>query len=336
MSRHKQIPYWLLTACILVFIMVLIGGITRLTHSGLSIVDWKPIHGVIPPLSDAEWQEEFAHYQQYPEYRLLNRHMTVTEFKDIFFWEYLHRLIGRLIGLVFIIPYCFFKYRKLIPHGMDRNLIIMFLLGAGQGFMGWYMVISGLVDKPFVSHYRLAAHLLLAFIIIGYIYWTYLTYYSRRETVAISRLLRSAIFLLPVVTLVQILYGAFTAGLKAGFSWNTYPLMNGAIIPEGLWLQDPWWLNLLQSEMTIQFIHRSLAIVLVILVVIIYQGLRRETRTRPQSLARQAILAIVLLQFTLGIITLLTAVQLAVALLHQLGAVLLFCSSLYLLFQFRE
>ncbi len=336
MPANKYIPYWLLTACILVFIMVFIGGITRLTHSGLSIVEWKPVHGVVPPLSEQEWVEEFDHYKEYPEYRLLNQHMTLPDFKRIFFWEYLHRLIGRLIGLFFIIPYFIFKSKKMIPRGMDKNLMIMVALGAAQGFMGWYMVKSGLVDKPFVSHYRLAAHLLLAFIIIGYIYWTYLSFYSQRETIKTTQKLRLAIISLPLVILLQIAYGAFTAGLKAGLSCNTYPLMNGALIPDGLWLQQPWWLNMLQSELTVQFIHRSLAALVVIQVAGIFWSLGKIALTRSQSLARNVILAAVLTQFALGIITLLTAVQLTVALLHQVGAVLLFCASLFLYFQFSH
>ena len=177
---NKYIKSWLITACILILTMVVIGGITRLTHSGLSMVNWKPLSGIIPPMSEKEWQVEFEHYQQYPEYKLINKGMSVGEFKSIFFWEYFHRIIGRLLGLFFIIPFFFFHFKKMIPPGLYKNLFVMFGLGFMQGLMGWYMVKSGLMDNPNVSHYRLAAHFLLAVWIVGYIFWTYISFNTDR------------------------------------------------------------------------------------------------------------------------------------------------------------
>ena len=333
---NKYINIWLFSACILIITMVVIGGITRLTHSGLSMVQWKPVSGRIPPLNETDWQVEFDHYKQYPEYKLINNKMTLDEFKSIFFWEYIHRMIGRFLGLLFVIPFCIFYYKKMIPDKLYPNLFIMFGLGFLQGLMGWYMVKSGLADNPHVSHYRLAAHFLLAVALVGYIFWTILDFnYKKIKFPVNSGLLKYSI-IISVIIVLQMIYGAFTAGLKAGFAWNTFPLMNGLWIPDGLFSLNPVWKNLVENNMTVQFIHRYVGI----LILTIVSGLLLKVRKQPENyhikkpVTRLAI--IVWIQVILGISTLLMFTPVWMAVVHQVLAVLLFLSSLHLIWTLKQ
>ncbi len=332
MKRSLFVKIWLLSACILILTMVVIGGVTRLTNSGLSMVHWEPVKGVIPPLNHADWVDEFSHYKQYPEFQKLNYQMSLSEFKSIFFWEYFHRLIGRFIGIYFLIPFTIFFYKKMLPQGITKNLLIMFILGGLQGFMGWYMVKSGLVDIPYVSHYRLAIHLFLAIFLVAYIFWTYLQYYaaSPKSLLVMTRLEFQAIRILPVIIMVQIFWGAFTAGLHAGLGWNTFPLMDGQWIPSGLMEYSPKWLSFFEHHMTVQFMHRVLAVIILSITIwIVIKGWKKNLDTLHRR-AFGVMGTLVIFQFTLGILTLLTRVNIPLAVLHQLFAVLLLLSSIYL------
>ncbi|NQV37923.1 MAG: COX15/CtaA family protein [Candidatus Marinimicrobia bacterium] len=338
MNSKRLVGYWLLSACVLIMAMVILGGITRLTHSGLSMVDWKPIRGIIPPIDHEQWVIEFDNYKQFPEFQKINKGMTLSDFKMIFFWEYLHRLIGRFIGLYFIFPFLYFYKKKFLPNGIIKNLLVMFLLGGFQGFMGWYMVKSGLVDNPFVSHYRLAAHLIIAFILIAYIFWTYLVYFAKKDDnpKLLNRSKLQIVHSLPYLVLLQIIWGAFTAGLKAGLSWNTFPLMNGQLIPTGLFGLSPWWLSMFEHHMTIQFIHRLLGVVIFIIILIIWFRYRSIEISKLQHLATASLVIIVTIQFLLGLFTLLTHVNISLAVIHQAGAGLLLLSSIYTVFRFKS
>ena len=238
MKKNKYVVYWLLTGCFLIFVMVLVGGITRLTHSGLSISDYKLIHGTIPPMNEQEWQEAFDLYKQYPEYQKLNYHFGIEEFKDIYFWEWLHRVIGRFIGIVFIIPFLYFLFKKKLDSPTVKKCLVLLFLGGFQGFLGWYMVKSGLVDRPDVSHFRLAAHLTTAFLTFAYSLWVALDliYPEKKE---INKKIRNLVRTGLVVLLLQIIWGAFVAGLDAGFIHNYWPLMSdGKLIHETVYIEQ--------------------------------------------------------------------------------------------------
>jgi len=334
-ETQKQITTWLLSACLLIFLMVIIGGITRLTRSGLSIVEWHPISGIIPPLSDSTWQVEFEKYQKFPEYQKLNQTMTLDQFKFIFFWEYIHRLIGRLLGIFFIIPFAYFFIKKKLYPPLIKKLLLMFIFGTLQGLYGWYMVKSGLIDNPHVSHYRLAGHLILAFGLMAYILWNCLdisrdrfkkgSFYNYRK-------FRSILHWIIAVILLQIVYGAFTAGLKAGYGWNTFPKMAGQWIPEGLLALSPWWKNLLEHQMTVQFIHRCLGFALLLLIPGFWRYTRGFMLTEQQNRAITWFVYTVLIQFVLGIFTLLLTVPVWLGVLHQAGAFLLLADWVYIYF----
>ncbi len=334
-TTQKQITTWLISACILIFIMILIGGMTRLTKSGLSIVEWHPISGVIPPISEEDWLTEFEKYKKFPEYQKINRGMTLQEFKFIFFFEYVHRLIGRLLGILFIIPFTWFLMKKKLHPPLMKKLLSMFFLGGFQGLYGWYMVKSGLVDVPQVSHYRLAGHLTLAFGLLAYILWVTLdlnkekfqksTYFNRTK-------MKPILHWIIVVLTIQIIYGAFTAGLKAGYGWNTFPKMGGQWIPDGLFPLSPWWKNPLEHQMTVQFIHRYMGWILCFLIL----GFWRHTRTlilnTHQEQALTMLLKIIIVQFLLGMFTIMLVVPTWIAVMHQAGAVLLLAAWVYVYF----
>lgn len=303
--------------------MVVLGGVTRLTGSGLSMVEWEPIMGVLPPLSDAEWQETFAKYQQYPEYKLENSHLDVEGFKGIFWLEYLHRLLGRAIGMLFGLPLLYFLVRGQIDRPLVPRLIFLFVLGGLQGLMGWYMVQSGMVDDPDVSQYRLTAHLLLAIFIYAYMLWLAFDLLRGRSRVKVSNGWVTGAFALMALILLTIASGGFVAGLKAGFTYNTFPLMNGRWIPDGLMLMEPAWRNLFENITTVQFNHRSLAMFVAALVIGFWWLARRRARAAQVRLALDLLLAAVALQVTLGISTLLLVVPIPLAAAHQAGAVIL-------------
>ena len=317
-GRPRAIAWWLLGVAALVFLMVVVGGITRLTESGLSMVRWEPVSGIAPPLNGTQWQAEFAAYQASPEYRQINAGMSLAQFKAIFFWEYLHRLLGRLIGLVFALPLAFFAIKHSVPRGYGRRLGALLVLGGLQGAIGWWMVASGLIDRPDVSHIRLAVHLLAALFILGGLVWTALDLLALdRETGA--RPARLTGFGLTVISIVaiQLLLGAFTAGLDAGYAFASWPKMGDDWYPAGAQWLAPAWRNLLDNPVTVQFAHRWWAVVAVIALV----WLARRVRQR-QRIASIAIHSAFGTQFLLGIATLLTGVNIVVATAHQaVGAI---------------
>jgi len=323
---------WLFVCCALVFAMVVVGGVTRLTHSGLSITEWQPIVGALPPLDDAQWQEAFAKYQRTPEYQQVNKGMALAEFKGIFWWEYFHRLLGRAIGAAFLLPLLWFGVRGRIPRGQGWKLAGIFALGGIQGAMGWYMVQSGLVDDPRVSQFRLTAHLGLALGIFAAMLWVGLSIACPRRAVLASAPQQAARrFARAVVALVfvMVLTGGFVAGIRAGFAYNTFPLMNGAVVPPEIFMLEPWWKNFFWNMATVQFDHRLLAWALAFLVPALAWRLRTTdglpSRARTGGLVLVALVAI---QIGLGIATLLLVVPLPLAAAHQAGAVLVFAAGL--------
>lgn len=324
---HRAVALWLLACCALVFAMVVVGGVTRLTHSGLSIVEWQPIVGTLPPLTGAQWEETFAKYRQTPEFRLRNHDMTVEGFKGIFWWEYFHRLLGRLIGVAFFLPFAYFLARRAVTGALAWKLAGIFVLGGLQGALGWYMVKSGLVDDPRVSSLRLAAHLGLAFLIYGAMLWVALGLLFPARA-ASSDAARRRAGLLTALVLVMVLSGALVAGIRAGYAYNTWPLMNGHFIPPELLMLEPWWANLVNNMATVQFVHRNLALVVALVAVVAWIRVQREP---PNARARRwshALLAVAVAQVALGISTLVLVVPVGLAALHQAGAVLLFTCAL--------
>jgi len=328
---RKQVAGWLLICCTLVFCMVVVGGVTRLTHSGLSMVEWQPLVGTIPPLDQQQWQEVFNQYQATPEYQKINRGMSLDEFKGIFWWEYVHRLLGRVIGLVFFVPLAWFLVRGSISGMLGLKLAGIFLLGALQGAIGWYMVKSGLVDNPRVSQFRLTAHLGMALLILAAMLWTALDLMFPRgaeQAAARSRLGSFAAALTALVFLMA-LSGGFVAGIRAGFAYNTFPLMNGHLVPPGIFILDPWWSNLFSNMATVQFNHRLIAWLLMLLVPVFWIAARRVPMAPRARLATHALLAMLFLQIALGISTLVLGVPVPLAAAHQGGAVLLLCAALW-------
>jgi cytochrome c oxidase assembly protein subunit 15 len=311
----RAVALWLFAVAALVALMVVIGGLTRLTESGLSMVEWKPITGWLPPLSEAAWIAEFEKYKQFPEYQKVNIGMTLEGFQSIYWLEYIHRVLGRLIGLAFAVPMLLFWISGRIPAGMKPHLVAMFLLGGSQGALGWFMVASGLVDHPDVSHYRLTAHLGLAFFIFAYLLWGGLSLlrYGRMVSGRGGGLAAA----LAVLVFIQVLSGGLVAGMNAGLAHNTWPLMDGAFIPEGLLIANPWWINFFENAMTVQFQHRMLAYGVFVLAIVTTISLKGKA---PVGL-RHGLLTAVLVQLGLGIATLLAHVPVSLGTLHQAGAV---------------
>ncbi len=313
-TASPSLRNWLIVVAGMIFFMIVLGALTRLTESGLSMVEWKPVTGVLPPMSDAAWQVELQKYLSSPQGRLVNRNFTVPEFQQIFWLEFIHRLWGRLIGLVFAVPLAWFWLRGQLPARLKPRLLIMLVLGGLQGVLGWAMVASGLVDRPSVSHYRLAAHLLLAVTLYAYTVWLILELgdpSTRRDDPRTARKAGALIgFVLVVMT-----FGAFMAGLRAGASHNTFPTMSGYWIPPGMFDLQPWWINIFENGTTIQFIHRWLAKLLVLGVLALLIRARRPETYVAAGMA--------LVQMSLGIATILTGVDIILASMHQAGAVLL-------------
>ena len=315
-TQQKRITTtWLYSGLVLIALMIIIGGITRLTHSGLSMVEWKLIGGTIPPLNETQWQETFAKYQQFPEYQKINTGMSLSEFKSIFFWEYLHRLLGRLIGLVFIIPFIIFWTKKWFNSKQKKQLLFLLSLGALQGFLGWFMVKSGLVDVPAVSHYRLAIHLVTAFGLMCYIYWLVLSFNDaeKKPNRTINKLSKWLIATL----VIQIIYGAFVAGLKAGYLLPT----DGGIFKSifGYTIRNTSDFSLINNGFDIQAFHRLFAWIVFAITLITYN----KTRKTSLKNAGNLVLALVITQITLGIATLLLRVQIHTATTHQFIAIIL-------------
>ncbi len=329
-SNDRQISNWLFLVCAAIFIMLIIGGATRLTHSGLSMVEWKPLIGWIPPLNEMQWDETFGKYQQSPEFKHFNSDMTVEGFKEIFMLEYIHRVWGRLIGLFFFVPFVYFLIKGKVKKTLRPKLALMFILGGLQGLMGWYMVKSGLVDNPHVSQYRLTAHLLLAFLVYGYILWVALglRYSEKCKQNEPFTLVRGLMLALTAWIVLTIASGGFVAGLKAGFAYNTFPLMDGSFVPEGYWLLSPWYLNFFDAIASVQFDHRILAESTLIFVTALFVYSRRFDLSRRAKLAFHALMGMAVIQVGLGIATLLLVVPVALGVIHQAGAMVLFSFAL--------
>lgn len=322
------VRWWLFTVAALIALMVLVGGATRLTESGLSIVEWKPLTGVVPPLSEQQWVQVFDAYKTIPQYRELNAGMSLHEFKTIFWWEWTHRLLGRVIGGVYLLPFLWFLWRGVLGADLRRRLWIIFGLGALQGGVGWWMVASGLSERVEVSQYRLATHLVLALVIFAAIVWTLRRF---RDRTALSAMPSSASFRLKVtgtallvLTFVQLYFGALVAGLRAGRVYNTWPQIDGALIPSAtrLWFEQPWWRNLFDNTLTVQFEHRMTAYALFMLAVLhAFDAVRSRLGAAAVSGALMLAAALTV-QAALGILTLLYQVPIALALAHQAVAIL--------------
>ncbi len=338
MTSHQQLHYdrqiasWLLFCAAIILGMILLGGVTRLTHSGLSMVEWKPLMGVVPPLSEHAWQETFDKYKQFPEYRKVNLGMDLAGFKAIFMFEYLHRLLGRAIGLVFFFPLVYFAWRGCIRPGLMPRLLTLLVMGGLQGLLGWYMVKSGLVNDPHVSQYRLTAHLGVAVAIYGYMLWVaFDLIFSARQAPAVGsvswgRLALALVFLVYLM----ILSGGLVAGTRAGFAYSTWPLMGTSFVPPGLYSTTPAWLAAFEDITTIQFNHRMFAYVLFVVINGLCFAVYRRGRHPRERLAAGLLSLTVLVQVCLGITTLLLHVPVAIAAAHQGGAVLVFSAALFL------
>lgn len=331
---RRAVGYWLLFMTAIVLLMVMVGGATRLTESGLSMTDWRPVTGALPPLSDTAWQEEFRKYQQSPEYRLRNSGMSIDDFKGIFYWEWGHRLLGRLIGLFFFVPMVWFWVKRRIPEGYKPCLVTLFILGGSQGLLGWYMVMSGLVDEPAVSHYRLTAHLMLALFIMAALFWTALSLLNPRPVNTSSKRLKVLTHISMTVLGLQLIMGALVAGLKAGLIFNTWPMMGEGFVPEGLLAVSPVWRNFIDNAITVQFDHRLGAYVLSVLVLIIVW----QARSAPLAVRRAAtyLFITIVIQMILGIITLVHEVPVFWGTAHQGGGAVVLLAMINLMHKQRR
>jgi heme a synthase len=325
--RRRAIRVWLWSIAAMTFAVLIVGGITRLTQSGLSMVDWQPVMGVIPPLSDAQWQAAFDQYRQFPEYQQLRQGMTLAEFKFIFFWEYFHRLLARTIGLVFLVPFVFFWVRGYLNRPLVRRGLVLFGLGAAQGLMGWLMVKSGLVDRPSVSHYRLAAHLSLAFVIFGFAVWLARELRIGAVRVALlpdaRRAMLRGLALVGVLLAVQIVWGAFVAGLKAGFYYNTFPLMGGRLVPEHLLWLEPAIRNFVENPIAVQWMHRVLGTVLALVAAGFFVQVARAGADAASRRLNGVLFGLIVLQYALGVLTLIHHVPVSLGVTHQAMAMVI-------------
>lgn len=325
----RAIAVWLFACCGMVILMMLIGAVTRLTESGLSMVEWRPLIGVLPPLSEAEWERVFALYRKTSEYRLQNPDMTLDAFKTIFWWEYIHRVWGRLIGVAFAVPLLWFVVRRRIPRGLAPRLVGLFLLGGAQGVIGWWMVKSGFVDRDDVSQYRLTVHLGTAFVILGYMLWIAIGLVSRARAGTVAAGLRRNAKAVLLVVFATALTGGLVAGLNAGFTYNEWPMMDGRFVPDGYGDLSPWWLNPFDNIPAVQFDHRMMAYLTAAAVLALW--LQARAGGLPAGVMRPFHLlgALAALQVGLGIATLLLVVPLPLAVMHQAGAIALFCTAVW-------
>lgn len=324
-NRRKHLRIWLWIGAIITASTLFIGGVTRLTESGLSMVDWEPIIGVIPPISDADWNAAFARYQEFPEYIQARPDMTMGEFQFIYFWEYLHRMMGRFLGVVFAVPFIVFWIRGYFNPPLIRRLLLLFVLGGAQGLMGWYMVQSGLVDNPDVSHVRLASHLVLAVTIFACCIWFANDLLARPvKTIAMRsrNFLKNTIIWIGVLLGIQIFWGGLVAGLKAGLSFNTFPLMGGQLVPPGAWGMNPTIINLVENPATVQWLHRVLATLLLGAAIALWYRIRRDDTLARFRTWSAWLAGIIVLQYLLGILTVLTHVRIDAAVTHQMVALI--------------
>jgi cytochrome c oxidase assembly protein subunit 15 len=326
-SDRRAVATWLFVCAAVTFAMVVVGGITRLTESGLSMVEWQPLIGAVPPLSATDWEALFAKYRETPQFQRVFSGMDLAGFKSIFWWEYLHRLLGRAIGLVFLLPFVFFYLKNKLSKPLAWKLAGVFVLGALQGAMGWYMVKSGLVDDPRVSHFRLTAHLGLALLIFSIEFWLAIDLLKERSLPTpdlLPLLVVGTVFLMA-------LSGGFVAGLRAGHAYNSFPLMNGYLVPPETFMLEPWWRNFLWNVATVQLVHRALFWLLLVLIPLLWWRARRTLA----NVAAHHLLGMFLLQATLGISTLLLAVPVALGAAHQAGALLLLAAALWTAHELR-
>ena len=336
-TNSRAIAIWLCICAFMIFVMVVLGGVTRLTHSGLSMVEWKPAAGFLPPMTELVWQDTFEKYQQYPEFKIKNPDMDLAGFKSIFWLEFIHRLWGRSIGIVFLVPFMFFLLRKKLDRKLIPKLITMFILGGLQGVLGWFMVKSGLSDRPDVSQYRLTAHLIFAFFLYGWIIWTALGLFfpkphAIKQSLHVYKGFLSALTLLLVIAIMS---GGFVAGTDAGFIYNTFPLMGETFLPKDLFVFDPWIRNFFENVVTIQFTHRLLTMLIFVSVVAFwFKTLNQELPGRTR-IVLHCLLAAVILQVTLGISILLLVVPVPLAAAHQAGALILLTAMLWARHEFR-
>jgi cytochrome c oxidase assembly protein subunit 15 len=333
---RRQVAGWLLLCCALVAAMVVLGGVTRLTGSGLSMVTWKPVHGIVPPMSQAQWEEEFDRYRASPEYLHKNAGMSLDGFKRIFWFEYAHRLLGRALGAAFLLPLLWFLWRRRVEARLAPRLVLMFVLGGAQGLLGWWMVKSGLVDEPRVSQYRLAAHLGLAVALYVWMLWTALAVLRGADTASPGAPLSRPAAALLGLAFVTVLSGAFVAGLHAGLVYNTFPTMGGHWLPPELWSLAPGWRNLFDNVVTVQFDHRVLALAVLAGCVAIWVACLRCTVAPAARAWAHAALAAVLVQVALGVATLLAHVPVTLAVLHQANALLVLTALVGLAFTLRH
>ena len=339
MKNNKSVIIWLLSGCFLVFVMVVVGGITRLTNSGLSMTDWHLVTDTFPPLTEAKWEETFEKYKQFPEYQKINIHndFTLSDYKFIYFWEWFHRFIGRIIGLVFIIPFVYFLIKKKLDTETLKKCGILLGMGAFQGFLGWFMVKSGLIDAPDVSHFRLSLHLTFAFITFAYTLWVALDLiYPERKKIILP--LRNLARITLAIVILQIIYGGFVAGLNAGLIHNHWPLMSdGQFFHESIALEkESWLLRLTEGKSGVQFVHRTLAYIVVGLILLLAYKSHSIEITQQQRKGLTVLVAIVFVQFTLGVFTLLFSVPLWLGLTHQVVAFFLLTAMTYTVHRFSK
>ena len=334
-KEHIPVIVWLCSGCLLIFTMVIVGGITRLTGSGLSMVDWNLFMGAIPPMNHQQWLEAFEQYKQFPEFQQKNYMFSLTEFKNIFFWEYIHRLLGRFIGLVFIIPFIYFLIKKILSKKLILQCTVLLIMGGTQGFIGWWMVKSGLVHNPDISHFRLAIHLITAFLTFAYTLWLMLSLIYPKKNYSNKKLYNLSLILL-IVLIIQIVYGAFVAGLDAGKVYNTWPKMNERWVAEAVYAMSPLWQNFVNGLAGVQFIHRELAYIVLGLTVYIFFKANSFELITIQKKAINLLLITVSLQVILGITTLLMGVPIWLGVAHQIGAFLLLGASVFSIFIFKE
>lgn len=327
----KAVGLWLFIIAAMIGLMVVVGGLVRLTGSGLSITEWQPVTGIVPPLSDADWQTEFAKYQGTPQYELINRGLGLAGFKAIYWWEWTHRLLGRTLGVAFLLPFLMFWRQGRIGRPLAARLSVIFLLGAAQGVLGWWMVQSGLEpSRVAVSQYRLAAHLGLAIVLFGYILWTALeTIGAQRTRSVCAAQLRPWAIALGILVFVQMLLGAFMAGLDAGLAFSDWPTYGGWWIPVGLYDLQPWWINHFENHALVHFQHRTVGYGVGMLVAGMYARIMRMNSDKPLRSAANYTLLLVAAQIGLGIVTVVSMVSLPLAAMHQICALLLFGSALW-------
>jgi len=332
-NKNIYISYWLLLITFLVSLMIIIGGLTRLTDSGLSITKWNLISGILPPLSLDNWEKSFQLYKEIPEYKLLNTSMTLDQFKTIYWWEYFHRLLGRIVGLFYLIPLVYFTYKKMIKRKSLITFYLILFLIFFQGYIGWYMVKSGLTERTDVSHYRLGLHLTLAFIIFILLLWNYLNYKNQQNFVHKKPLPTYLLIFFIFCLLVQICMGAFVSGLDAGQIYQSWPLMNQSYFPDDSNLKDLLSIKAFETPSIVQFIHRNMAYLIIILFIFILTVIYRNKNFIYFRRTALLIFIFLLLQTFLGILTVLSGAQIILASMHQIGSIFLITSSLILVFK---